>query len=307
MQERSHGTEIQRVRSDEFRVVLGDSENDDIRILQLTDQHMGKMGFWREDLSTLRRMKRLVQMYNPHLIALTGDVLTGEKFFGDLLCAFVTHFFDDLEIPWLYVFGNHDPEGGMNREQIAEIFNSSRWCVLGHDDAGSGEETQYCYRVDLTKGDPAIPVWQIFAFDSGQKLINKRQLRWYERSSSESLRAYGKEVPAIALFHIPLKQYQDLWDDKSIPKGGESREKVCYEEDDGAVYQSFVATGNIRAAFCGHDHYNNYWGRYHGGITLAYGHISGEATKWAWPTGGKLITLSPYNDRYEIRNVVPDP
>ena len=34
----------------------------------------------------------------------------GEKLFGDLLCAFVTHFFDSLDLPWLYVFGNHDPD-----------------------------------------------------------------------------------------------------------------------------------------------------------------------------------------------------
>ena len=45
---------------------------------------------------------------------------------------------------------------------------------------------------------------------------------------------------------------------------------------------------------------------YHGGIILAYGHISGEATNWAWPTGGKLITLSARGGTVGIENVTPE-
>ena len=44
---------------------------------------------------------------------------------------------------------------------------------------------------------------------------------------------------------------------------------------------------------------------HHGGILLAYGHISGEATHYNWPTGGKLITLSSNGDIH-IKNVMPD-
>ena len=297
---------IRRTSSDQFQICLAESRERSIRILQLTDQHMGKKGFWREDLSALRRMKRLVEMYEPHLIAITGDLLTGEKFFGDLLCAFVTHFFDSLELPWLYVFGNHDPEGGMSRDQIAEIFTSSKWCVLGNHCIKGEIDKKYDYKVELIFGNSQIPAWEIYAIDSGQKSISSHQIHWYRQMSSESQNTHQRAIPAIALFHIPLKQYQDLWDDVSIPKMGESREKVCYEEDDGAAYEAFVEMGNIRAAFCGHDHYNNYWGTYHGGITLAYGHISGEATNWAWPTGGKLVTLPVGSESIEIKNVIPD-
>lgn len=306
MYSRNKRPKIHQIRSDHYQIYLEDTGENGIRILQLTDQHMGKMGFWREDLSTLRRAKRLVEMHNPQIIALTGDLLTGEKFFGDLLCAFVTHFFDSLELPWLYVFGNHDPEGGMSHDQIAEIFTSSRWCVLGHHSMNNETDKKYDYKVELITGNSKAPVWEIYSFDSGQKSINSHQLHWYRQMLSESRNAYQRMIPAIALFHIPLRQYQDLWNDESIPKGGESREKVCYEEDDGTAYQTFVETGNIRATFCGHDHYNNYWGAYHGGIILAYGHIGGEATNWAWPTGGKLVTLSAGDETVEIKNVVPD-
>jgi hypothetical protein len=67
---------------------------------------------------------------------------------------------------------------------------------------------------------------------------------------------------------------------------------VCFEEDDGTVYQAFLNQGNIRACFCGHDHDNNYWGKYHGGILLVYGHVSGEACYHRhWEPGAKLIKL----------------
>ncbi len=61
--------------------------------------------------------------------------------------------------------------------------------------------------------------------------------------------------------------------------------------------------GNIEATFCGHDHYNNFWGTYNGGIILAYGFISGESTNYAWPPGGKLIELPDGDKEISIRNV----
>jgi hypothetical protein len=68
-------------------------------------------------------------------------------------------------------------------------------------------------------------------------------------------------------------------------------------------YRAFVQMKNIEATFCGHDHYNNYWGKTQDGIVLAYGSISGEATKYAWPTGGKLIRLPSKAEPIRIENM----
>ena len=80
---------------------------------------------------------------------------------------------------------------------------------------------------------------------------------------------------------------------------------MSFEEDDGSPYRAFVRMKNIEATFCGHDHYNNFWGKTRDGIILAYGYISGEATKYAWPTGGKLIRLPLTANQIIIENVTP--
>jgi len=301
-------TMISKISDDLFELQINDPTSKAIRILQVTDLHLGKDGFWKQDLTSFKRIKRLVEMHDPDLIAVTGDLFTGEKLFGSLLAAFAVQFFDGLQKPWLYIFGNHDPEGGFNRDQIFEVFQESNWGILGFHQVDGKIKKKYDYAVQIKTSQTDKPQWNIYAFDSGSrkgfKSIKSDQLQWYKGISNKINPT--KNIRAISIFHIPLKQYQDLWNDKNILKHGESKEKVCFEEDTGSVYKTFVKRVEIEATFCGHDHYNNYWGIYHGGIILAYGYISGEATNYAWPTGGKLITLPLDGEKIAIENVVPN-
>lgn len=88
---------IRRFADDRYQLQLSESRDDQITILQVTDQHLGKKGFWCQDLETCRRTRRLVEKYNPDMIAVIGDLLTGEKYFGDLLVLFAMEFFDGLK------------------------------------------------------------------------------------------------------------------------------------------------------------------------------------------------------------------
>jgi 3',5'-cyclic AMP phosphodiesterase CpdA len=304
------GTEIRREAEDHFQVILNRASDRPITLLQVTDLHLGKKDFWRQDLTTFKRIRRLVEMHNPDLIVVTGDLLTGEKYFGSLLAAFAVEFLDSLQRPWVYVFGNHDVEGGFGRDQIYEVFRSSPWCILGSHKVGNQWVKKYDYVVDIKVARQAEPAWQLFGFDSGSeagfKSIKDDQIAWFKEVSQETKRARGHAVRAVCFFHIPLKQYQELWNDASIVKTGERKEEVSYEEDDGTPYRAFLEMKNIEATFCGHDHYNNFWGKTKDGIILAYGYISGEATRAAWPTGGKLIRLSFKGEPIGIENVRPD-
>ncbi|MCB9206370.1 MAG: metallophosphoesterase family protein [Ignavibacteriales bacterium] len=300
-------TKVEKKKSDYFTIELKDYQKDSIKILQVTDLHIGSEGKWNDDLNTFKRIKRLIEMYEPNVLFVTGDLFTGAKPYGSLLTAFAVHFFDNLKIPWLYVFGNHDPEGGFGHDDIYEIFNKSEWGILGFHNSENSKK--YDYLVDIKISGKDNPIWQIYAFDTGPhngiKAVQPDQIAWYKNTSLQSQTSYKEIIPAISIFHIPLIQYQELWNDSKITKKGVSLEKVYYEEDDGSLYNAFVEMKNVKYTFCGHDHYNNYWGKTKDGITLAYGYISGESTKEAWPTGGKLISIPINGGDIFIKNITP--
>lgn len=303
---------IHKMDSDQYRIDISKADRSPVTILQVTDLHLGSTdeGKWKRDLETCRRIKKLVETHNPDMIAITGDLFDGNKPHGTLLASYAVNFFDSLDRPWLFMFGNHDPEGGFGRAAIGEVFAESKWGVLGKHTVKNKWKEKYDYVVDILVNGEKKPIWQIFGFDSGaekgNKSIKEDQLKWYRDVSSSTANTYHEKIRAISMFHIPLIEFQYLQDDDSIKKQGFNEEKVYYEEDDGSVYKTFLEVGNMEAVFCGHDHYNNYWGTYKGGIILAYGFISGVATKYAWPPGGKLISLPVDGGEITMENVTPD-
>ena len=54
---------IRRLESDQFEIVLEELDSDSIKILQVTDLHLGSRGHWKDDLNTFHRIKRLGKIY----------------------------------------------------------------------------------------------------------------------------------------------------------------------------------------------------------------------------------------------------
>ncbi len=299
---------ITRIAEDHFSLRLSADTTDSIRILQVTDLHIGISRSWEKTWTTMERVDQLVTLCRPDIIAVTGDLFHGQKTDSEALSGFARVYFDRLRIPWFFTFGNHDPEGGQGREPIRRIFSESEWGMMGSHNPDTGQ-FKCDYRIDVFVGKALIPVWQMYAFDSGSELgnksIKKNQLAWFRAQSLKSRAEYKTIVPAVVFFHIPLKQYHDLWQDSTLVKSGEFHETVCLEEDDGSVYQAFLDQGNVQACFCGHDHDNNYWGKYHGGILLVYGHVTGDAGYHRhWPPGGKLISLPLKKGEIGVKDIV---
>ncbi len=286
-------TKINKILDDHYEIIFQDDQKDSIRILQVTDLHLGND--WNKDLMVTKRVRALVKNTQPDVILITGDLFTGEKDRRSYVFPFAANCFDALGIPWIFVFGNHDPEGNVGREPIRDLFSNTDWGIVGFHPAGVGS-IKCDFQVDLKLNLARHPAWEIYAFDSGSEPGNKSikadQVAWYQEKSLASKNNHRQIIPAITVFHIPLKQYEMLWADSTLTKSGFWHERVCFEEDDGSVYEAFLKQGNVKACICGHDHDNNYWGKYHGGILLVYGHVTGEACYHRhWPPGGKLITL----------------
>ena len=76
--EASAQSSIEKTASDQINIIIDSSDSEGIRMLQLTDLHLGGQGKWKDDINTFRRINRLVEMYDPDLLALTGDVFAGK-------------------------------------------------------------------------------------------------------------------------------------------------------------------------------------------------------------------------------------
>lgn len=80
-------------------------------------------------------------------------------------------------------------------------------------------------------------------------------------------------MPALAFFHIPLLEYNEIaGDGKTF---GNNREgEVTSANINSGMFASFIDMKDVMGVFAGHDHDNDYLG-INKGIVLGYGRVTG--------------------------------
>lgn len=268
-----------------------------LRLLQLTDIHFftpnPKKGL---DARTIDDLWRLVDLSSPDLLLVTGDLWQdnpqgrGEEFmrFGiDKIAA--------LGVPWLFIWGNHDV---MDDYRVGhEAFtNAPRSLYRGGPNGGN-------YLVELVDSEDR-PVWDLICMNSHDRGLIKEQHDWLD-ALAKSRPGTAAAKNAFALFHIPVKQFEDRWLDGSAC--GARFERVAYEDEAGSSLAHLRALGTVRACFCGHDHINDYSCRAEG-MDLVYGRATGHSGYGAAriPKGAKLITVNCETGAYAWESLLAD-
>ena len=149
-------------------------------------------------------------------------------------------------------------------------------------------------------------------------------LEWYEKRAKELKdKNGGKTVPAILFQHIPVLQEYDLLKEVEKREGafehdgkyyevkdgafsnGVMREAPCPPKNDRAQFESWKKTGDIIAAFFGHDHTNTFTANLDG-IDLVQTIGAGYHT-YGKERGGRIIVLDENRpDSYESRLIFAD-
>lgn len=268
------------------------------KIVQFTDLH------WNNgeaaDRKTRGLMERIVAAERPDLILFTGDVIDSlrcrdpERSFRDAMSVAV-----DSGVPWAALYGNHDSEGNVTREQLMRVQISLPGTVA---EAGPPELEGV--------GNFSLPIWDaagsrlaaaLYCFDSGSYSdnaeapgygwIGERQVAWF-RGEERALRAAagGAPVPSLAFMHIPLTEYKEVWNKRVCY--GRRFEKVGCAPVNSGLFAAMLESGAVRGVFCGHDHTNDYVGELFG-IRLCYGRATGYATygRWLYARGARIIRL----------------
>lgn len=291
---------IERVDTDRFELIC--DHPDRLRILQISDTHMGAptAGERVGDERSRKTIRTLISEQEPDFVFHTGDFINNDKEAVEHRDA--VGFMNDLGTPWSLVWGNHDhSEGQVDGLSLDDYYARLENHAMGYRVFNGARE--YCFRIDV-RGPKNRRGVSLFGFNCGggdSKVISKNQLDWF-RGQIEEDRRLGRAEPVLVMQHIPTVEYKTLFDTHlGVGRRGEN---VCFELDKGDAFAAYRDSGRVRGVFCGHDHVNDYTGQLDD-IRLTYGRVSGWSAYGDWQRGGRLIEMHGNDQPYHTRVVLP--
>ena len=274
------------------------SEDGDFRVLVFSDTHRSNDGI--SDAMN-ERINTLVDRENPDLIILCGDNMfhksvTDKETFREVMWDIVDYF-EEKQIPWMHVYGNHDDEYGLSKEDQQEVYESFDYCISKDVEELTGVGN-YVHAVYGSNDDEMkFAVW---ALDSGSYIwngpeanhpggdpyftnsaydyIRPDQVEWYKETSKQ-IQEYndGEVVPGLMAFHIPLQEsylaYVENNKDSLIDGMFFEGESSCGAHNAG-LFDAILERGDVKAIINGHDHENTFAVKYKDIILSQAGTVS---------------------------------
>ncbi|MBP2114415.1 metallophosphoesterase family protein [Paenibacillus silagei] len=258
-------------------------------IVQFTDLHW--MDGRAEDQQTRELMELVLKAEQPDLVIFTGDTIyTGPVREGELPCQDPKQAFRDAVaavvnsgVPWAFVFGNHDTENGVTYSELMEIAQESPQCLAEAGPAELAGSSNYVLEIEGA-GNHAGAI--LYMLDTGAyspleqipgySWVRRNQMDWLAEQSARLNPGEGQaKRPALAFFHIPLPEYDEMWNTQTCY--GHKYERVCAPVLNSGLFATLIEMGDVAGTFCGHDHINDFTGTLHG-IRLSYGRATGYNT-----------------------------
>ncbi|KAG9140807.1 hypothetical protein Leryth_027029 [Lithospermum erythrorhizon] len=302
-----------------------DKNSGEFRILQVADMHYanGKSTTCLDvlsqqfpscsDLNTSSFIHRMILAEKPHLIVFTGDNIFGFDAIDaakSMDVAFAPAM--SSNIPWAAVLGNHDQESTLSRKNVMKYIVRMKHTLSElnpndhHDIDGFGNYNLEVHGVEeshlgnksllnlyfLDSGDystvPSIP---------GYGWIKSSQQTWFRHTSKRLQKAYMSKPeaqkaasPGLAYFHIPLPEYASF---DSTNFTGVKQDGISSASVNSGFFTTMLEAGDVKAAFVGHDHLNDFCGEL-SGINLCYAggfgyHAYGKA---GWSRRARMVVAS---------------
>ncbi|WP_127593046.1 metallophosphoesterase family protein [Paenibacillus lautus] len=263
------------------------------------------------DSMTKATMERIIAIEQPDLVVFAGD-LTASARSKDPLQSFrsAVAVAEESRVAWAAVFGNHDSEGSLPRKRMHEEQLLHEYCVAQPDPPGVSGAGNYVLTIDDRAGKPAAALFFLDSGDyspiaavGGYDWIRRDQIEWYVSESRQlAERNGGAPLPALAFFHIPLPEYDEVW--KTSVCEGHCSEWISSPKVNSGLFAAMVEMGDVMGTFVGHDHSNDYCGTLHG-IRLCYGRSTRYVSyvdgmrKDKFPTGARVIRLKAGERQFE--------
>jgi hypothetical protein len=278
-------------------------------IVQLTDVHWNNGE--EADLRARALIEAVLDAEGPDLVVLTGDIVEGSLSRDPAdACRQAVAPIEARGIPWAAVFGNHDDEGPLSREQLLEVLRASRLCLAERGPRSVTGVGNYVLRVgSAATGSLAAGLYFLDsnAYDArglgDYAWIGHDQIGWYRETSRRLAAEYAavttaRPLPALAFFHIPLPEYEEVW--RSRTCRGHRGEPVCGPAVNSGFFTALVEAGDVMGTFVGHDHLNDFEGQLHR-IRLCYGRATGYSGYGldGFQRGARVVRLQEGGRRFE--------
>lgn len=274
---------------------LNFNSNGDFKIVQFTDTHI--MDKIETSQPVLELIRTVIGAEKPDLVVFSGDIVmqnnAKEKWDS------IDNILSTQQLPWIVVYGNHEEDFDTKRPQLTQLLMQYPSCLNSKTKNVDGESNFVLPILDNNKKTAAL----IYCFDShsyskvkginGYGWIQLSQLNWYRKQSAHFTRKNKQTpLPALAFLHIPLPEYREMADAKNANLIGIKNEKVASGALNSGLFAQFVAGGDVMGVFCGHDHNNDYIGKYQG-IALGYGRFGLSTPCWYgnMNAGARVIVL----------------
>ncbi|MFD1885423.1 metallophosphoesterase family protein [Paenibacillus wenxiniae] len=278
---------------------LAFNEQGTFKIVQLTDLHLQDVQHNALDQRTLELVERIIAIEQPDLIVYTGDIVSSHDavdaaateyaFRRALQCA------QHAGIPFAVIYGNHDSEKHVTREQLQQI--ADQYTLYQGESGPAHIHGTGNYVLPIQQADGMEAAALLYFWDSGADApeqiggyawIHSDQIHWYREQSKQYREQYGTVLPALGFMHIPLPEYREAWHSDTTVGG--KGEDVCCPDINSGLFAALLDGQDVFAIFAGHDHDNDYCGQWHG-IKLAFGRVAGYNTYGNLPRGARVIVL----------------
>lgn len=270
------------------------------RLLAISDLHYTP----KRDAHGIALTGQLIDTDKPGLVVVNGDCISGKSCeTAEGLRAAIGHVAEAMEkkrVPWAITFGNHDqehlPKTSVDKDAVLALYAGYAHNMNGGYQRGlSGCGNKVLMIWDTSGQQPVYCVWLIDSneyFQDGKNRpydwIHADQIDWYRQTSTELERQHGGKIPGLMFFHIPLQEFNEMVNKVKII--GARHEPEMPSPVNSGMFAAVADRGDIRGIYCGHDHVNNYVGRWRG-IELGY---DGSLGHHAYP---RLDPDDPANGR----------
>jgi len=279
------------------------------KIVQFTDIHaIHKPG---ETDPAYPIMNRILDLEKPDFVIYTGDIATDNN--PEDLWEKITGMAYERGIPFAVVFGNHDSQFDVPRNELMNLVAGLNGCLNTpkpesmSDVFGETNQVIPIYHSD----NPSKKCFILYLFDSNASIdlpnaphqydwIKDSQIEWYKKQSKQLTKENsGTPYPAIAFFHIPLPEYVTAYNNPLYKPAGYRLEKECTPTFNSGLFSAFADCKDVKGAFVGHDHDNDYVSFYNG-IALGYGRFSGGLNAYhSLCRGARVFELTENKETFE--------